>query len=320
MDVLSANTPQGKVYRALIAHPRSTVADLAELTALDPDEVEQLLGELHESEVVMKAGAEWDAQRPDLVVAAALLAEDRRRMLLRQAEAELAEIYRFARRERSGYGAVEVLDQTSAVFEHYRRFQTGAVHQVRNIDRPPYFWDEAELGSQENLQIERMAAGIKYRTIYPESEQESPRRSEGMMRTVANGERARVMVDPPIKMAISDHRIALLPLETLIEGNPDSLVTLLIHSSGLLDALSSVFESFWRLAVPVTTEGIRRPLDERDREILTLMASGATDDAIARQLGLSRRTVVRRAAALLERLGATTRFQAGVQASRRGWL
>ena len=50
------------------------------------------------------------------------------------------------------------------------------------------------------------------------------------------------------------------------------------------------------------------------------MASGATDDAISRRLGLSRRTVVRRAARLLERLGASTRFQAGVQAAHRGWL
>ncbi|WP_328989644.1 helix-turn-helix transcriptional regulator [Kribbella sp. NBC_01245] len=320
MDVLSADTPQGRVYRALIAHPRSTVPELADLTGMTPDEVERLLVELSEAEAVTKAGAGWDAQRPDLLVAAALLEEDRRRMLLRQTEAELAEIYRFARREHGGYAAVEVLDETAVVFEHYRRFQTGARQQVRNLDRPPYFWDEEELAGQEKLQIERMAAGIRYRTIYQESAQDSPRRSAGMMRTVASGERARVMVDPPIKLAISDDRIGLLPMETLIEGNADSLVTLLIHASGLLTALSNIFESLWRLAVPVTTEGFRRPIDERDREILTLMASGATDDAIARHLGMSRRTVVRRAASLLERLGATTRFQAGVQASRRGWL
>ncbi|MFF5212658.1 hypothetical protein [Streptosporangium sp. NPDC000396] len=50
------------------------------------------------------------------------------------------------------------------------------------------------------------------------------------------------------------------------------------------------------------------------------MASGATDEAIARRLGLGRRTVVRRVSALQRTLGATTRFQAGVQAARRGWL
>jgi DNA-binding NarL/FixJ family response regulator len=66
--------------------------------------------------------------------------------------------------------------------------------------------------------------------------------------------------------------------------------------------------------------GDRAPLSEQDRKIITLMAAGVTDDAIARRLRLSRRTVSRRIATLLDRLGATTRFQAGVQAAHRDWL
>ena len=53
----------------------------------------------------------------------------------------------------------------------------------------------------------------------------------------------------------------------------------------------------------------------RDRLILTLLASGASDAVIARQSGVSQRTVERRVRALMDRLGAATRFQAGVQAS-----
>ncbi|MGP8297108.1 response regulator transcription factor [Streptomyces inhibens] len=98
------------------------------------------------------------------------------------------------------------------------------------------------------------------------------------------------------------------------------VIALLIRPSGLFRALSNVFEALWRLAVPVSAAGIGAQVDARDRQILTLMASGATDEAIARRLGLGRRTVVRRVSALLTRLGATTRFQAGVQAARRGWL
>ena len=48
-----------------------------------------------------------------------------------------------------------------------------------------------------------------------------------------------------------------------------------------------------------------------------LLAGGATDETIARQLGLSTRTVERRVRAMLDQLGAETRFQAGVQAARR---
>jgi DNA-binding NarL/FixJ family response regulator len=86
-----------------------------------------------------------------------------------------------------------------------------------------------------------------------------------------------------------------------------------------LDLMTRTFDVLWSLAAPISVNP-SEPLDERDRAILTLMGLGATDDTIARRLGMSRRTVVRRTASLLERLGASTRFQAGVQAIRRGWL
>jgi DNA-binding NarL/FixJ family response regulator len=48
--------------------------------------------------------------------------------------------------------------------------------------------------------------------------------------------------------------------------------------------------------------------------------AGLTDEAIADNLGLHPRTVRRRLRALLARLDAATRFQAGYQAVQRGWL
>ena len=44
------------------------------------------------------------------------------------------------------------------------------------------------------------------------------------------------------------------------------------------------------------------------------------DKAIARQLGVSERTAHRRVAGLMTRLGAESRFQAGVQAARNGLM
>ncbi len=54
--------------------------------------------------------------------------------------------------------------------------------------------------------------------------------------------------------------------------------------------------------------------------LLTMLRAGLKDQAIARQLGLSTRTATRRIAALMARLDATTRFQAGVEACARGWI
>ena len=61
-------------------------------------------------------------------------------------------------------------------------------------------------------------------------------------------------------------------------------------------------------------------LDRRDVDLLSLLSAGRSDSTIARLSGISLRTVERRVRSLMDRLGAKTRFQAGVQAARRGWI
>ncbi|MEV0402233.1 LuxR C-terminal-related transcriptional regulator [Actinoallomurus sp. NPDC050550] len=73
-------------------------------------------------------------------------------------------------------------------------------------------------------------------------------------------------------------------------------------------------------AAPLAATTRTSPLTEDDRRLLDLLLAGMKDDAIARQLGLSTRTMRRRMKNLLDLLGADNRFQAGTQAVRRGWL
>jgi DNA-binding NarL/FixJ family response regulator len=78
-----------------------------------------------------------------------------------------------------------------------------------------------------------------------------------------------------------------------------------------------LFDQLWgqatplRLAEPATVDP--------ETTLINLLASGMKDEAIARQLGVSGRTLRRRIAQVQEQLGATSRFQAGLQAGRRGW-
>jgi DNA-binding NarL/FixJ family response regulator len=116
-----------------------------------------------------------------------------------------------------------------------------------------------------------------------------------------------------MKLAAFDRKIALLPLAV------DQLVdsALVVHPCALLDALIEMFWLLWDQAVPVVPSAKTDPTDAR---LMTLLAAGFKDDAIARQLALSSRTVGRRVAELMEALGARTRFQAGIHAQRRHLL
>jgi DNA-binding NarL/FixJ family response regulator len=54
--------------------------------------------------------------------------------------------------------------------------------------------------------------------------------------------------------------------------------------------------------------------------LLRLLGSGLTDAAAGQRLGVSSRTVSRLVASIMERLDATSRFEAGIKAAQRGWL
>lgn len=56
------------------------------------------------------------------------------------------------------------------------------------------------------------------------------------------------------------------------------------------------------------------------QRLLRLMRTGAIDETVARELGVSLRTVHRRITRLQNMLGARSRFQLGVIACERGWI
>jgi DNA-binding CsgD family transcriptional regulator len=311
-DVLDPDSDQGRVYRALTGRDPADVPTLARRTGLTEQDVATALGELAEQDAVADRDGLWEARPPAMVMSEVLREEETRRTAMWEAGAELDELYHSARK---GSNDVEPVDDPRELFDLTAQLQERATAQVRWLDRPPYRSDADRFAQQESRQRRRMAAGITYRTLYHQAVYDDADLFAGMTRMVELGEDARVLADLPVKLLISDDHSALLVPEP--ERGLDG--ALVVHASGLLNALSGVFETLWTLGVPVTaSDGAQ--LSERDRTIITLMAAGVTDDAIARRLRLSRRTVVRRITALLDRLGATTRFQAGVQAAKRGWL
>ncbi|MFF0017391.1 helix-turn-helix domain-containing protein [Streptomyces sp. NPDC005374] len=120
-----------------------------------------------------------------------------------------------------------------------------------------------------------------------------------------------------MKLKITDGSQALLALTPT-----GSSVALRLTSPVAVAALRHYFELLWREARPLT--GAPPPSDsarERQRrEIVALMQQGFKDEAIARKLGLTTRTVRRRISEFMDELCAETRFAAGAEAQRRGWF
>lgn len=137
-------------------------------------------------------------------------------------------------------------------------------------------------------------------------------------RLVELGVEVRVAPRVPGSGVISD-QAAFVDLGHLDPTGPGSM---LVRHHPLVEVIRIVAECLHETGTSLTRPGSAEPaqpwLDERDRQILTLIAAGATDTMIARQVRISQRTVERRLRVIMDGLGATTRFQAGVQAAKRG--
>jgi hypothetical protein len=129
------------------------------------------------------------------------------------------------------------------------------------------------------------------------------------------GGQARVLPTVPVKMSILDRQIALLPLDYAVLADGFQV----IRDPSAVAALVAVHRELWNAGFDPAPEVDGRP-PAHLATVLPALASGDPDDVVARRIGVSPRTYSRRVAELLSVLGARNRFQAGVEAVRRGWL
>lgn len=169
-----------------------------------------------------------------------------------------------------------------------------------------------------------MDRGVAYRTIYQSSLLSNAGLVETIGKSLAIGEDARTANDLPLRLMIADRRRALVMLphpgldDELRAADADGL---LVESSSMLDALTRLFDTVWDRAAPLSLVNRKDPDRDPERELLlTLLSVGMTDAAIARNLGVSERTVHRRVSALAAEYGVVSRFQLGATLERRGLL
>ena len=178
----------------------------------------------------------------------------------------------------------------------------------------PDAWAMPRESRVSELLAEAMATGRRSRAIYPvRAVTEAP----DALRTRAHlGEQVRVISEVPTRMFILGDSHAVLPEPLGFADEP----RVHIRQRSIVAALTLGFELLWSRATPVPDIEAGKGHHDGRLFILEQLMAGATDEVIARNLGIGLRTVRRRIAALMVELGVDTRFQAGVEAVRRGWL
>lgn len=122
------------------------------------------------------------------------------------------------------------------------------------------------------------------------------------VRLIAAGAEHRILPALPAKMVIIDRAVVMTPIdpEDPLKG------VWQITAKPLVRALVEMYQRLWGQAA----EPVRWPagLSARERAVVTLLAEGCTDQTVAEQLGLSRRTITYTVADLMDKYGARSRF------------
>lgn len=320
---LGLSERQERVYRLLLAHPQLTMEELARLVEHDEDAVRVDLAVL-----VRLALGRVDYGRPAHVrlanpaVAVPQLIEEveddllQRQRRVRDTRIDLGVLAPDRPDDTAGVERIEDLDLVRERLDELSFFTRTSVYAVQ----PGSSLSPLALQAARPLDQRGLRRGLDMRIVYEQAVLADESSADYLQRLVMQGAQVRLSPRPVERLVIMDESVAVVPIDPLSSARG----ALIVRQPGLVVGMVRLFESTWRDAVPVPSTGEPveddDPISDEDRQILTLLATGCTDETAARHVGISVRHLRRKVARLMERLAATSRFEAGAEAARRGWI
>jgi DNA-binding CsgD family transcriptional regulator len=183
---------------------------------------------------------------------------------------------------------------------------------------PPAEALEAGLAREREI----LARGIRVQTVLLESALPLPRMYAYLREVDGLGTEVRIAQSLPLRLIVVDDAMAIVSMPPALLPDGEEVGAVVSRSVPLITVFRELFGHYWD-----TSAAFRGLLPARDtehpqrrRDLLQMLASGLTDEVIARRLGVSERTVRRLVSEISDELEAASRFQAGVNASRLGWV
>jgi DNA-binding CsgD family transcriptional regulator/sugar-specific transcriptional regulator TrmB len=325
LELLGLDPLGQAVYQEMLAEPGSGVAELCQRLNLTEKQVRTALDHLADLDLIR-------ASRDNPGTLLALDPETALHQALARQEHELAQRqHELAERKAATAQALAQLASLNPAVEGDTRLigldavQTRIEHlaretrsELRSVTPGPALPPET-LELARPLDAALLQRGVTIQVLYQSSVRNNPATLAYAEWLTEHGAQVRTAPLLPPRLLIYDRQSALVP----IDPTDTTAGALYTREPGMIASLTALFEHAWNTAIPLGTGPAtdhRTGLTPTERTLLTLLAGGITDETAAKRLGVSLRTVRRQMAALMERLGATSRFEAGLKAAQRGWL
>nr|WP_319355028.1 helix-turn-helix transcriptional regulator [Streptomyces turgidiscabies] len=318
------------VYRGMLKHPDDGVTELCGRLGLTESVVQATLDQLSELGLIRPTSRDAQyvyAVRPHLAMEI-LLARKQAEVAAQQQQLEESRaaavrlISEFAgHTPNSLHDDVEHLKSLDHIRDHLAMMSSSVESELISF-APGGPQTPENMRNSRPLTEKLLARGVTIRTIYLDSIRNDPATVTHAEWLTSVGAQVRVVPTLPNRVVISDRRVAVLATDS--ENTAAGAVT--IRTPGVLVTLCSLFDTIWQTAEPLgsTVQEHQEPsgdtLTPQRREALKLLAQGATDETVAKRLGVSYRTARRMATGLMTHLDARSRFEAGVHAAQRGLI
>ncbi|MER5623432.1 helix-turn-helix transcriptional regulator [Streptosporangium sp. NPDC002544] len=324
--LLGIGSAEETVYRTILENPSYGVMELSLELGWPVHQIRNTLDELAKLSLLRPSWEEPDVLRlvrPEVGLAA-LLAREEAALLAKQQEiersrmavAQMIAAYADQNPARSGEDSESLVGIDT--------IRTRIEEQVAECRQELLGFEPKSAQTPDNIAASRpldealLDRGAAIRVVYTDSIRNDQPTSAYAAWLTDRGGQVRTTPGLPLRMLVFDRRVALLPMDPEDSG----VGAVLLRGAGVVTALVALFEQTWGAATPLGAERRRdeKGLSHQEREVLRLLSAGLTDEAVARRLDVSVRTLRRVTADLMERLEARSRFQAGYLAATRGWL
>ncbi|WP_347350315.1 helix-turn-helix domain-containing protein [Intrasporangium sp.] len=325
LNYLGMDSLTHRVYLTLASQPVAGIEALARLLDLSEDDVRTGLNRL--SAIAL---AELDSSgEPTRIVdpsvgLKALLAQERLELAERQSQVERAQLQieqwlaaNSAAHNADPHLTITALHGLDAVRDKLVELARECRDEVWSFN-PGGGQSNEQLRSASPLNADTLARGVSMRAVYLDTALNHAGTAEYLKALSDLGAQVRTVPILPVRMLVVDREVALVP----IDERDTSLGAVEVRNRGLVAGLVALFLTTWRVGRPFGTRPMRLPsgLREQERLAVVLWAQGSTDEAVARRLGVSPRTVRRMSETLSASVKARSRFELGARAMALGWV
>ncbi|WP_327286370.1 MULTISPECIES: LuxR C-terminal-related transcriptional regulator [unclassified Streptomyces] len=327
LEFLGLDSRTEAVYREMLARPAGGVAELCELLGLPESTVRGCLDQLADLQLLRSSRDDPGALR-------AVSPERGLELILRRQEDEL-----LRRQQELALGKAAAARALAEYASLHPDATAGATERLVGLDAiqaklevlaealtreclsvmPGAAQSQSSLDASRPLDEEAMGRGVSILTLYQDSARNDPATYAYARWMTEQGGMVRTCPVLPPRLLVFDREVAIVP----IDPSNSRLGALCTREPGIVASLVALFDQTWHTAVPLGTaqpQGTHTGLTPSEQELLRLLAAGMTDENAGKRLGISLRTVRRQMAALMERLNASSRFEAGLKAAQSGWL